>query len=88
MRKRGQIRRLARWRDFIVSLVDGNERLVCKIFTVSTYVRCAVVMLFHALVLRWSGAFIIRSISGPPVFIKRHTSSAAKIRKTILSHVV
>lgn len=35
-----------------------------------------------------AGAFIIRSISGPPVPIKRRTNSAAKMRKMILSHVV
>src|ERR1700687_2811849 len=37
---------------------------------------------------RSAGAFIIRSIAGPPVFIKRQTNKAAKIRKMILSQVV
>ena len=35
-----------------------------------------------------AGLFIIRSISGPPVLMKRHTSKAANARKPMLSHVV
>ena len=35
-----------------------------------------------------TGAFMMRSISGPPVFIKRQMSSAAKTRKATLSKVV
>ena len=35
-----------------------------------------------------AGAFMMRSISGPPVFIKRQMSSAAKTRKATLSKVV
>ena len=35
-----------------------------------------------------AGWFIIRSISGPPVFRKRHTKSAAKPRNTMLNQVV
>jgi len=34
------------------------------------------------------GSFIIRSISGPPVFRKRHTRRAAKPRNAMLSQVV
>src|SRR3979411_227824 len=34
------------------------------------------------------GLFIIRSMSGPPVFRNRHTSSAVKTRKTMFSQVV
>jgi hypothetical protein len=34
------------------------------------------------------GSFIIRSISGPPVFRKRHTRSATKPRNAMLSQVV
>jgi hypothetical protein len=36
----------------------------------------------------WADAYIIRSISGPPVLKKRRISSAAKMSKTILSQVV
>jgi hypothetical protein len=35
-----------------------------------------------------AGRFIIRNISGPPVLRNRHTSRAARSRKTMLSHVV
>jgi hypothetical protein len=69
-----------------VSLSDDPQRIVAMSFAWLGWVDLLVQECRWASV--GAGWFIIRSIAGPPVLLKRHTNTAAKPRNTILSQVV
>jgi len=75
----------------VVVVVKATDRISVLPFHLSSNDPpkvCFGMHLSHEFIPDRAGAFIIRNISGPPVTIKRRTSSAANNRKLMFNHVV